>query len=118
MAGPTIHASVVEAALTGYIWNLEQLVGLLRRNWTVRSRLSRGELVAISALPLLTGCYSAPRFTHADVEGPAPYVFFDQKTKQMCWAGNESTKGQLVTVTIKVHGDWAETKMPVCKDLE
>ena len=75
-------------------------------------------LIAISALLLLGSCSSAPRFTHVDAEGPAPYVFFDQKTRQMCWAGSESAKGQLVTVTVRVHGDWAETKMPVCKDLE
>jgi hypothetical protein len=81
-------------------------------------RMSRAKLIAINALLLLTGCYSAPRFTHVDVDGPAPYVFFDQRTKQMCWAGSESIKGQLVTVTVRAHGDSIESKMPICKDLE
>jgi hypothetical protein len=75
-------------------------------------------LVIIAELVLLTGCNSAPRFTHVEVNGPAPYVFFDQKTQQMCWAGSESANGKLVTITVKVHDDWAGTQMPVCKDLK
>lgn len=74
-------------------------------------------LFTIAALVLLVGCCSSPRFIHVDVEGPSPFVFFDQKTKQMCWAGSESAKGKLVTVTVKVRGDLVENMMPVCKDL-
>jgi hypothetical protein len=74
--------------------------------------------VTIGGLILLTGCQSRPqRFTHVDVDGPAPFVFFDQKTKQMCWAGSESAKGHLVTVTVNVRGNLVEMNMPVCKDL-
>lgn len=72
---------------------------------------------------LLTGCYSAPRFTHVDVNGdgktgPAPFVFFDQKTAQMCWAGSESVSGKSVTITLEVHDNAVLTEMPVCKDLK
>jgi hypothetical protein len=74
-------------------------------------------LVIVVAL-LLAGCCSAPRFTHVDVDGPAPFVFFDQKTKQMCWADSESHKGEAVAVTITLHGLPTKVNMPVCKDLE
>jgi hypothetical protein len=69
-------------------------------------------------ITLKAGAGPSARFTHVDVAGPAPYVFFDQETKQMCWAGSESANGKAVTVTVKVHDDWAETQMPVCKNLK
>jgi hypothetical protein len=36
-------------------------------------------------LPLLVGCGSDQRFTHVDNQNP--YIMFDQKTAQSCWAG-------------------------------
>jgi hypothetical protein len=75
-------------------------------------------LITTAQILLLSGCYSGPRFTHVDVDGPPPYVFFDQKTKQMCWADSESHRGKTVTVTLRLHGEAVDTSMPVCKDLE
>ena len=34
---------------------------------------------------LLAGCGSRQRFTHVDNQNP--YIMFDQKTAQSCWAG-------------------------------
>lgn len=36
-------------------------------------------------IALLAGCGSRPRFTHVDAQNP--YIMFDQKTSQSCWAG-------------------------------
>ena len=57
---------------------------------------------------------SGERFTHINVEGPAPFVFFDQKTKQVCWGGSESSSGS-VTVTVKIREDFTTVTMPACK---
>ncbi|GEM_PF-6930388 len=77
------------------------------------------------ALIICTGCSSSissssPRFTHVDVDGPLPFVFFDQETKQVCWGLGESIHGSQVTVTIRVKptDDPVEIAIPVCKDLK
>jgi hypothetical protein len=73
----------------------------------------------------LTGCSSSissssPRFTHVDVEGPLPFVFFDQDTRQVCWGMGDGAKGSKMTVTVKAKptGDAFEISMPYCKDLK
>ncbi len=83
------------------------------------------KLISFAGSLLVVGCCSDTRFTHVDVDGPAPYVFFDQKTKQMCWAGSESGEGKTVTVIVKVRSKIGDndtnpvlTTMPVCKDLK
>ena len=39
----------------------------------------------------LVSCSPLPcPFTHIDVEGPAPYVMFDQTTGRLCWAGQDT----------------------------
>ncbi|MGA2696508.1 MAG: hypothetical protein ABSE92_10630 [Terriglobales bacterium] len=82
-------------------------------------------LIVFIVLIMLTGCSSSissssSRFTHVDVDGPAPFVFFDQETKQVCWGLGESAKGSKTTVTIKVKpsGDPVEISMPFCKNLK
>jgi uncharacterized protein YxeA len=65
-------------------------------------------------LVALAGCSPASRFTHVDVDGPDPYVMFDQKTGQLCWAGQDTANGAKVTVTTS---NGQETKMSVCGDL-
>jgi hypothetical protein len=70
---------------------------------------------------LLTGCYSGQRFTHVDIDGAPPYVFFDQKTQQICWGSADPAfyvAGQPVTVTVQTSRGGTETKLPVCKDLK
>jgi hypothetical protein len=71
---------------------------------------------------LLAGCYSGQRFTHVDIDGSPPYVFFDQKTQQICWGSADLdlyVAGQPVRVTVRPrNGDATQTKMPVCKDLK
>ena len=63
-------------------------------------------------------CSDSNRFSHVNTEGPAPYVFFDQKTKQVCWGGTDSANEKNVSVTIKVgNATYVETQMPICKDL-
>jgi hypothetical protein len=42
-------------------------------------------LVLLLLLPLPSGCGSHQRFTHVDKQNP--YIMFDQKTAQSCWAG-------------------------------
>ena len=75
-------------------------------------------LAAIAEVLLLVGCCSSQRFTHVEVEGTSPFMFFDQKTKQMCWAQAQSAKGSLVTVTITIRDNPAQVEVPVCKDLQ
>lgn len=78
-------------------------------------------LAVTAGILLLTGCSSSPRFTHVDVDGPPPYVFFDQKTQQICWGSADPhvyVAGQPVTVTVRPHNGDAQTTMPVCKDLK
>jgi hypothetical protein len=70
-------------------------------------------LVALAAAAL-SGCGNAPRFTHVDVDGPAPFVMFDQKTGQMCWAGQETANGSKVTITTSKG---QQTQMSVCGDV-
>ena len=64
--------------------------------------------------------YCEPRFTHIDMgEGPMPFVFFDQKTKQVCWAAPEmSLSGpseRYVTITKTPTGQ--TVNMPFCNSL-
>jgi len=77
--------------------------------------------ILLIALSLLSACESGPRFTHVDVDGPAPYVFFDQKTQQLCWGSADPDlyeAGKPVTITVRLHDSATQTKMPVCKDLK
>jgi hypothetical protein len=76
---------------------------------------------SLALLPLVfaVGCCTSTRFTHVDVgSGPLPFVFFDQKTAQMCWAGNETANGKLVPVMIEGPVNNRVVEMPVCKDLK
>jgi hypothetical protein len=74
----------------------------------------KSTLAVAIILATVTGCSSAPRFTHVDVDGSTPYVMFDQKTGQLCWAGQDTANGAKVTVTTSKG---QETKMSVCGDL-
>ncbi|MBZ5525126.1 MAG: hypothetical protein LAP21_23110 [Acidobacteriia bacterium] len=76
-------------------------------------RIAAFVLVAV-VVPMLSACGNAPRFTHVEVDGPAPYVMFDQKTGQMCWAGQETANGAKVTITT---AKGKQTAMPVCGDV-
>ena len=95
--------------------------------------MSRTRLLPVALLSVLAGCYSSssPRFSHVEVEGPEPYVFFDQKTQQLCWgsASPDHVAGTPVTIQIRVHESDLQnydpsrrpatyTTMPVCKDLK
>jgi hypothetical protein len=82
-------------------------------------------LIILVGLSVLTGCSSSissssPRFTHVDVDGPLPFVFFDQDTRQVCWGLGDGAKGTKTTVTVRVKptGDAVEISMPYCKDLK
>ncbi len=87
------------------------------------NRLKRGVglfaefALTTTAFLFATSCGFAPRFLHVDTHGGAPYVFFDQKTKQVCWGAGESANGKLVSVAIAVNGNAVAYEMPVCKDL-
>ncbi len=77
------------------------------------------------AFIILTGCSSSissssPRFTHVDVEGAPPFVFFDQETKQVCWGLGQAASGSKVNITVKVKptDNPVEIAIPVCKDLK
>jgi hypothetical protein len=72
--------------------------------------------VAIScAFIVIAGCSTpAPRFTQVKIEGPAPFVMVDQKTGQLCWAGQETANGGKVTITTSKG---QQTEMPVCGDV-
>lgn len=78
-------------------------------------------VAAVLGLAVLTGCCSSPRFTHVDTDA-APFVFFDQKTQQICWGSADPDlymegKPQIITVR-PPNGDATQTKMPICKDLK
>jgi hypothetical protein len=82
-------------------------------------------LIVFIALVGLTGCSSSissssPRFTHVDVDGSPPFVFFDQETKQVCWGLTQIANGSKVTITVRVKptNDPVEISIPVCKDLK
>lgn len=69
---------------------------------------------AFVLLATLSACSPSPRFTHVDVGGleREPYVFFDQKTHQICWGAPDPDlypAGRLASINV--------TKMPLCKDL-
>ena len=71
-------------------------------------------LLTFVLLAALSACSSSPRFMHVDVTGleRQPYVFFDQKTRQICWGAPDPDlypAGQLASINV--------TKMPLCKDL-
>jgi hypothetical protein len=81
--------------------------------------MTAARIFTITELILLTSCCPSPRFTHVDVgAGPLPFVFFDQKTRQLCWADNETAHGNLVSVTIAGPINSRVVEMPVCKDLK
>jgi len=74
---------------------------------------------------VLTGCSSSissssPRFTHVDVDGAPPFVFFDQDTKQVCWGLPQVASGSKVSITVRIKptNDPIEISIPVCKDLK
>jgi hypothetical protein len=73
----------------------------------------------------LSGCsmtpQPTPRFTHIDIPGrAAPFVMFDQKTHQVCWASPDPEfgggKGIDVIITLSEPGQ--TVKMPRCTDLD
>lgn len=81
-------------------------------------------LVMAGALAL-SGCsltpQPSPRFTHIGTSGgAAPFVMFDQKTRQVCWASTDPEfgggKGIDVLVTVSEAGQIV--KMPRCTDLD
>ena len=41
--------------------------------------------IALTLVLLCAGCRPYDRFTHVDAQNP--YIMFDQKTAQSCWAG-------------------------------
>ncbi len=49
-------------------------------------------LISVAAF-FLAGCHSSGRFIHVDSRNP--YIMFDQRTAQSCWAGpaEKSTRG-------------------------
>lgn len=92
---------------------------------TKRFSLAPMVFVVILVSTVLIGCSSSissssPRFTHVDMDGALPFVFFDQDTRQVCWGLGDGAKGSKMTVTVRVKPteDPVEISMPYCKDLK
>jgi hypothetical protein len=81
-------------------------------------------LVVVGAVSLsLSGCsvtpQPTPRFTHIETR-PVPFVMFDQKTRQLCWASTDPAfgGGKDIDVIVTVSEDGQTAQMPRCIDLK
>lgn len=90
------------------------------RRKSLYNRAGMKLIPAVALLLLSSGCSSdfSQRFTHVDVQGPPPFVFFDQKTKQMCWAGSGGSLGMDVSVTVKVRDDYVPNHNTALQEFE
>ena len=88
-------------------------------------------LIALAIFAIvLTGCASSPRFSHVP-DTAAPFIYFDQKTQQVCWAGiaavyapymfpsDDTIHGKnLVNIIVDKDNAKLMAEMPLCRDLK
>ena len=75
-------------------------------------------LLAVLSAYLGFTLYQRSRFTHASTSNP--YIMFDSKTTQSCWAGpaNDKEDKFLLGLGGKSDPSWNPAKIPFCKDLK